>query len=236
MTTLLSPAPASRSAQSLDTPEPHYFSKTALLEGSWGGWLVAALGNGTTSSLRDGAVIHPAENEMFIVLSGCVVVTGIDTHHQSKPLFVMAMQRGDIIIRPQYSSIVFSYTAREDCLLLHLHGAGYRQFMRSVKNSAAGEMAAELTLLGLHGEAAQSLLLDAKQRLLRVAHCLASHPDVSRTRDGVMVKSTKEELLSYCGIFNRRIGAKAFKELHDCGAIVFEGYKRFVFRTTEVNV
>jgi CRP-like cAMP-binding protein len=222
-----------RNVQVLETPAPTYFSMSPLLEGSWASWLVTALSLGQSTTLRAGAVLHPAATDLYIVLSGCVVVTVIDRQHTSKPLFVTAMQCGDIIIRPRYSPMEFIYTAKGDVQLLHIHGPGYHQFKNAVKNSEAGLMAAELTLLALHGAAAHSLLQDEKSRLLRVAQSLAGHPEVPRTRGGVMVYSTKEELLCYAGIFNRRIGARAFKDLSDAGLIVFEGYKRFQYRTSE---
>lgn len=222
---------ATRGISVSNTPEPSYFSKSSLLEGSWASWLVTAMTHGQLCTMRAGGSINPADDDMFIVLAGCVVVTGIDQHADSKPLFVSAMKCGDIIIKPQYSSVEFTYAARGEVQLLHLGGEHFREFSSSVKNSEAGIMATELTLLSLHGSAAHSLLLDENARVLRVAKGLAEHPDVPRTKEGVVVTSTKEELLSYAAIFNRRIGARAFKALEQTGQVVFDGYKKFIYRT-----
>lgn len=221
--------PAAAHVSVLDTPEPEYFHKTPLLEGSWASWLVTASSHGQTCSIKSGTVLRPSADDLFIVLGGCVVVTGIDASHSSKPLFVTAMKRGDIIIKPQYSSVDFSFTARNEVHLLHVSGKHYKDFRDAVKNSEAGIMATELTLLALHGVAAHSLLLNETSRLLRVATTLALHPDVPRGRNGTIVSCTKEQLLSYAGVFNRRIGARAFRELEEAGTIVFDGYKKFLY-------
>lgn len=221
---------ASKQAQVLDTPAPAYFSTSPLLEGSWANWLIKALTLGQTIQVSNGGVLLPTATDLYIVIRGCVVVTGVENNDSSMPLFVTAMKRGDIIVRPRYSPMNFSYTAKGDVQLLHVHGRGYSEFLAAIENIEAGLMATELTLLALHGAAAHSLVQDEKVRLLQIAQTLAEHPESARAGDGVMVACMKEELLGYAGISNRRIGARVFKILEEEGRVIFEGYKKFIYR------
>lgn len=221
---------ASKQTQVLDTPAPAYFTTSPLLEGSWANWLIKALTHGQAIQVSHGGVLLPTATDLYIVIRGCVVVTGVENNDSSMPLFVTAMKRGDLIVRPRYSPMNFSYTAKGDVQLLHVHGRGYREFFDDVENIEAGLMATELTLLARHGAAAHALVQDEKVRLLQIAQTLAEHPESARAGDGVMVAGSKEELLGYAGISNRRIGARAFKVLEEEGRVIFEGYKKFIFR------
>lgn len=221
---------ASKQTQVLDTPSPSYFTTSPLLEGSWATWLITALTIGQTIQVSNGGVLLPTATDLYIVIRGCVVVTGVENNESSMPLFVTAMKRGDIIVRPRYSPMNFSYTAKGDVQLLHVHGRGYNDFLATIENIEAGLMATELSLLALHGAAAHSLVQNEKVRLLQIAQTLAEHPESARAGDGVIVACMKEELLGYAGISNRRIGARVFKILEEEGRVIFEGYKKFIYR------
>lgn len=213
----------------LTTPEPLHFSKTPLLEGIWASWLVTALRLGNIIHVPAGTVFQPTDTDLYIILDGCVIATCHDRDQSLKPLFVSAMQRSDMIIRSRYSQLAFSYTCKGAVQALHIQGTKFREFTNAVKNSEVALMATELTMLAMHGERAHSLLQEETSRLLSVIKSLASHPDVIRLHQGVQVSASKEELLTYSGIYNRRVGARAFKALDDAGIVRFHGYKRFTY-------
>jgi CRP-like cAMP-binding protein len=213
----------------LDTPAPTWFA-TAPHAGSWSSWLVQGTHYGKVIDMGVKQPLVADTGDFFILLSGCIVVYGVSKEGSSKPVFVDALRRGDVICPLMHDQVKFIYETRTPAQLLRVSKEKYPAFMNDLRYSETVLLAAELHLMAKHSNAAQFHFAKDLERIKRVVNLLVQHPDSVHTPRGIEVHASKEEIRNLAGV-ERRSGSRAFKILEDEGVINFNGYKAFFYIT-----
>lgn len=228
----------------LDTPPPSWFA-TAPHAGSWSSWLVQGSHYGKIIDMGVKQTLVADTGDFFILLSGCIIVFGVSQESTSKPVFVDALRRGDVICPLRHDQVKFVYETRTPAQLLRVSKEKYQAFMNDLRYSETVLLAAELHLMAKHSSAAQHLMAKhssaaqfhfAKdlERIKRVINLLVQHPDSTQTPRGIEVQASKEEIRTLACV-ERRSGSRAFKILEDEGMINFNGYKAFYFTSPRTD-
>lgn len=212
----------------LETPEPDWF-KTSPQKGTWASWLIHGNHYGNLIELSPKTPLNADSGDFFIVLSGCVVAFALSPDGQSKSIFVDALRRGDMIWPLQSKQLRFAYETRSTTHLLAVSKAKYEEFMKANSYSETVLMAAELSLMTKHSQAAQFLFVKDLDRIKRIINVLVDHPDARPTARGIEVQASKDEIRTLAGV-ERRSGSRAFKVLEDEGVLRFNGYKAFLYQ------
>ncbi|MDF9779227.1 hypothetical protein [Pseudomonas baetica] len=214
----------------LDTPQPAWFG-TAPHAGSWGSWLLQGSAYGNVIDLSANQPLVADKGDFYILLSGCIIVHGVSPQSSSKPIFVDALRRGDVICPLRHDQVKFLYKTRTAASLLKVSKDKYQAFMNDLKYSETVLLAAELHLMALHSNAAHLHFAKDLERIERVVNVLVQHPDSTHTPRGIEVQASKEEIRTLAGV-ERRSGSRAFKTLEDEGVLFFNGYKAFFYKAS----
>lgn len=222
--------PSTTNARSiLDTPAPSWLAKKPELAEPWARCLRSASKHGRLEDHDRGAILSNKESDFFLIIRGCVVVTSDPLEREAPPLFVSALQRGDIITPTIFQLVPVTLTVRSASTLLRVPKASLASFASEIGLCETLFMAVNMELTKLYAAAAQSVRLKDQDRILRVIESLALHSDAVITAVGNEVEVSKEEIRTLAGV-QKRSATRAFHNLQEDGVIAFNGYKRVYYK------
>lgn len=211
----------------LATPEPTWFHKSPQ-KSSWASWLIQSNHYGSITEIGPKQMIDASAGDFFIVLQGCVTVSGIAPDRQ-KSVFVDALRSGDIIWSLNQNSVVFEYETRTMTVLLKVPKRMHAEFNTGISYYETVLMAGELDLMTKHSLATQYHFANPVDRVSRVINILVQHPEALSGPRGIEVHASKEDIRHLAGL-ERRLSTQAFKTLEGDGTVNFNGYKTFFYR------
>lgn len=211
----------------LATPEPAWFH-TSPQKSSWASWLIQSNHYGSIIEIEPKEMIDTSTGDFYIVLQGCVTVSGVAPDRQ-KSVFVDALRSGDIIWSLNQKSVVFEYETRTKTCLLKVAKRKHAEFNTGISYYETVLMAGELNLMTKHSLATQFHFANPVDRVSRVINILVQHPEALSSPRGIEVHASKEDIRHLAGL-ERRLSSQAFKTLEGEGTVNFSGYKTFFYK------